>query len=217
MSDHPGTVFVIDDEAAMRKALARLLAAAGIPAATFASAPEFLAAYDPAAPGCLLLDLAMPGLNGLELQQALLARGEAPPIVFLTGRAEVSDGIRAMKGGACEFLTKPFEDDVLIAAVQRAFARDAAERARRAELADIRRRLATLTPREFQVLGCVVAGKLNKQTAAELGTVEKTIKVHRARVIEKLQVQSLAELVLLAHRAGLTVAGGSGSPPAAKD
>ena len=204
MNSSTPTVFVVDDELSVRKAIARLLQAAGLTPATFASAAEFLAAYDPAAPGCLLLDMTMPGLSGLDLQQALVARGEPPPIIFLTGHADIPDTVQAMKGGAVEFLTKPVEDARLLDAVRSAFARDAVERAAHAELAGIRQRLATLTPREFQVLGCVVAGKLNKQTAAELGTVEKTIKVHRARVVEKLQVHSLAELVLLAARAGLS-------------
>lgn len=146
----------------------------------------------------------MPGLNGLELQQALRARGSLLPVIFLTGRAEIADSVRAMKGGAVEFLTKPVEDEKLLAAVREAFATDAGARAEHAATDAIRQRLATLTPRELQVMRCVIAGKLNKQTAAELGTVEKTIKVHRARVIEKMQASSLAELVLLAARVGLT-------------
>ncbi|HEX6734569.1 MAG TPA: response regulator [Azonexus sp.] len=213
----PATVFIVDDEASVRKATARLLAAAGLPAATFASAAEFLAAYDPAMPGCLLLDLSMPGQSGLDLQLALRAQGAPLPVIFLTGRADVQATVQAMKGGAIEFLTKPFEAEMLIASVHAAFARDAGERTKRAELADIRRRLATLTPRETQVLGCVIAGKLNKQTAAELGTVEKTIKVHRARVVEKLQVHSLAELVLLANKAGIVPETAAAAHPASGD
>lgn len=204
MNSTTSTVFIVDDELPVRKAIARLLQAAGLTAATFASAEEFLTAYDPQAPGCLLLDMTMPGLSGLDLQKALVARGEPLPIIFLTGHADIPDTVQAMKGGAVEFLTKPVEDATLLDAVRTAFARDAVERVARDELAGIRQRLATLTPRELQVLGCVVAGKLNKQTAAELGTVEKTIKVHRARVVEKMQVRSLAELVLLAARAGIS-------------
>lgn len=204
MSGQTSTVFVVDDEFSMRKATARLLRSAGLTASTFASAEEFLGAYDPEVVGCLVLDLSMPGLCGLELQKTLLASGDSIPIIFLTGRADVHDTVQAMKGGAVEFFTKPVEDELLIAAVRCAIDRDAIARAERAELAEIRGRLATLTPRELQVLAHVVAGRLNKQTAAELGTAEKTIKVHRARIIEKLHVQSLPELVLLAARAGIS-------------
>lgn len=204
MSGQTSTVFVVDDELSMRKATARLLRFAGLTTSTFASAEEFLGAYDPEAAGCLVLDLSMPGLSGLELQKTLIARGDPIPIIFLTGTADVPDTVQAMRGGAVEFLTKPVEDELLIGAVRRAIDRDAMVRAERAELAEIRGRLATLTPRELQVLAHVVAGRRNKQTADELGTAEKTIKVHRARIIEKLQVQSLPELVLLAARAGIS-------------
>lgn len=204
MSQPAPTVFVVDDENSVRKALCRLLASAGFAAASYASADEFLAGYERAQPGCLILDLSMPGLNGLELQQALRARDSLLPVIFLTGHAEIADSVRAMKGGAVEFLTKPVEDEKLLAAVREALATDAGARAEQAATDAIRQRLATLTPRELQVLRCVIAGKLNKQTAAELGTVEKTIKVHRARVIEKMQAGSLPELVLLAARVGLT-------------
>lgn len=205
MSGQTCTVFVVDDEISVRKATARLLKSAGLTALTFASAQEFLDVYDPDVAGCLVLDLSMPGLNGLELQEMLLAKADPPPIIFLTGHADVRDTVQAMKGGAVEFLTKPVEDERLIDAVQCAIKKDSIARAERAELAEIRVRLATLTPRELQVLAYVVAGRLNKQTAAELGTVEKTIKVHRARIIEKLHVQSLPELVLLAARAGISL------------
>jgi FixJ family two-component response regulator len=150
-----------------------------------------------------VLDLAMPGLSGLELQDALLAKGSAPPIIFLTGHAEVPDSVRAMKHGAVDFLVKPVDENALIAAVRNAIEWDRVDRLRRAELADIMRRLARLTPRESQVLGYVLAGKLNKQTALELGTVEKTVKVHRARIMKKMCVTSLAELIQLASRAGI--------------
>lgn len=203
MNDRPSSVFIVDDDPAVRKATARLLLAAGFIVSPFASAGEFLESYAPDTPGCLLLDLAMPERDGLELQQALLAAGEPPPIIFMSGCADVSRTVRAMKLGAFDFLVKPVEEGVLIAAVQNAFAHDRAERLARRELAAIRRRFDALTPRELQVLRCVVAGRLNKQTADELGTVEKTIKVHRARVMDKLQVDSLAELVLLAARIGI--------------
>ena len=200
MSERKPTVFVVDDEAAVRKALSRLLRSAEIEAVVFASAADFLAAHDSSAPGCLLLDVSMPGLNGLELQQALTARGSNLPIIFLSGHADVPISVQAMKDGATDFLTKPVLDEVLLTAVRVAFERDRATRIARAELADIAARLATLTRREREVLDHVVDGQLNKQIAGDLGTVEQTIKVHRARVMEKMKVQSLAELVRLVER-----------------
>ena len=202
MSREP-TVFVVDDDDGVRKALVRVLRAEGLDVAAYASAQEYIEAYDPDRPGCLVLDLAMPGLGGLDLQTILRDKGGAPPIVFLSGQAALADGITAMKEGAVEFLTKPVEDATLILAVRSAMNKDQIDRGERRELADIRRRVATLTPRELQVMRCVLGGMLNKQTAAELGTVEKTIKVHRARVMEKMQVASLAELVRLAAKAGI--------------
>jgi FixJ family two-component response regulator len=195
------TVYVVDDEPSVRKAIERLLRSAGLVVSTYASAHEYLERYDPNAPGCLVLDLAMPGLSGHDLQDALAARGGAPPIIFLTGHAGVPDSVRAMKRGAVEFLTKPVDDTTLIDAVMNAVEKDRIERSKRAERAEIRKRLASLTARESQVLHYVVAGKLNKQIAGELGTVEKTVKVHRARVMRKMQVRSLAELVQLAVQA----------------
>jgi len=203
MTSESPTVFVVDDEESVRKALARLLRSASFHVAAFASPREFLESYDPHAPGCLILDVAMPGLNGLELQQQLADRGAGLPIIFLTGRADVPMSVQAMKKGALDFLTKPVNDESLLAAVRGAIQRDYADRQARAELGDIKQRLETLTPREREVLVHVVSGKLNKQTAAELGTVEKTIKVHRARVMEKMMVQSVAELVRLAEKAGI--------------
>jgi len=206
----PGpVVFLVDDDPSVRKAIARLLRAAGLAVSTCASAQEYLEHRDPDVPGCLVLDLAMPGLSGLDLQQALAARGEAPPIIFLSGHADVPASVQAMKRGAIEFLTKPVDARALIDAVRNALEKDRIDRSANAELADIRKRLATLTPRESQVLGYVVAGKPNKQTGAALGTVEKTIKVHRARIMQKMQVQSLAELVQLAVRAGITSTAGN--------
>jgi len=197
------TVFVIDDEESVRKALARLLRSAGFNPAVFGSSHEFLEAQVPDAPGCLVLDLAMPGLNGLELQRALADRGAGWPIIFLTGRADVPMSVEAMKQGAFDFLTKPVHDETLLAAVRHALEGDRAARHARSQLDEVDRRLATLTPREREVLAQVVAGRLNKQIAADLGTVEKTIKVHRARVMEKMKVQSVAELVRLTERAGV--------------
>jgi FixJ family two-component response regulator len=203
MSSPAATVFVVDDELSVRQSLSRLLRAAGLNVATFASAQAFLKGYDPSAPGCLVLDLAMPGLNGLELQDALAARGGVVPIIFLTGHGDLPSGVRAMKHGAVDFLSKPVDAADLIRAVRSGIEKDQIARRVDAELTEIRQRLATLTPREYEVLRHVVSGKLNKQIAADLGTVEKTVKVHRARVMEKVQVGSLAELVRLAHRAGI--------------
>lgn len=203
MSGAEPTVFIVDDDLAVRKSLARLLRAAGVKAATFCSSEEFLERFDPAAPACLVLDVAMPGLNGMALQEALKAKGVAIPIIFLTGQGDIPTSVQAMKRGAQDFLTKPVNADDLLAAVSAAIDKDRGSRQARAELDDILERLATLTPREREVLEHVVAGQLNKQTAAELGTVEKTIKVHRARVMEKMKAQSVAELVRLAGRAGI--------------
>jgi FixJ family two-component response regulator len=172
----------------------------------FGSPQEFLERHDPRAPGCLVLDLAMPGLNGLELQAALTVKGSAIPIIFLTGHGNIPASVQAMKRGALDFLTKPVNDDDLLKAVQAAIEKDRLARIARAELEDIQARLDSLTPREREVLTHVVSGQLNKQTAADLGTVEKTIKVHRGRVMEKMKVHSVAELVHLAERAGIRAA-----------
>jgi FixJ family two-component response regulator len=200
MTDREPTVFVVDDEAAVRKALSRLLRSAEIETVVFASATDFLAAHDSNAPGCLLLDVAMPDLSGPELQQTLAARGTTLPIIFLSGHADVPISVQAMKDGATDFLTKPVQDEVLLTAVRAALEKDRADRIARAELDDIASRLATLTRREREVLEHVVSGQLNKQIAGDLGTVEQTIKVHRARVMEKMKVQSLAELVRIVER-----------------
>lgn len=197
------TVFVVDDEPTLLRAIARLLASAGWQAVTYASPAEFLEKLDPARPGCLVLDVSMPGLDGLALQEALAARGSELPIVFLTGKGDVPMSVRAMKRGAIDFLLKPVDERELLPAIERAFETDRARRRARAEREEARRRLATLTPRERQVLELVVSGRLNKQVAGELGTVEKTIKVHRGRVMEKMKAASLAELVRLAQRAGI--------------
>jgi FixJ family two-component response regulator len=203
LAPRPPTVFIVDDDAAVRKGLSRLLRSAGLAVATFASPREFLDRHDPNAPGCLVLDVAMPGLNGLELQQALIAGGHELAIVFLTGHGDIPMSVQAMKSGAVDFLTKPVNDDDLLTAVRVAIEKDRLQRQARSELADIQQRLAALTPREHEVLQHLITGQLNKQIAADLGTVEKTIKVHRARVLEKMQVRSVAELVHLAERAGI--------------
>ena len=197
------TVFIVDDDASVLKGLRRMIEGAGLKVATFDSSQQFLDCHDPNAPGCLLLDVEMPGLNGIELQRSLAKRGGILPIIFLTGYGDVPKGVQAMKRGAVDFLTKPADEKELLAAIGQAFDRDRVLRQERRDLADIHGRLATLTAREREVLAYIVSGRRNKEVAADLGTVEKTIKVHRGRVMEKLQVRSLAELVRLAERAGV--------------
>jgi FixJ family two-component response regulator len=194
------TVFVVDDYAPGRRSISRLLRTAGFAVTTFASAKEFLAQYDSETPGCLVLDLAMPEVTGLELQSILAGKGNLLPIIFLTAHGNVPKSVQAMKGGASDFLTRPVNDEDLLAAIRVAIEKDRALRREQAELSEIRARLATLTPREREVLEYVVAGKLNKQIAGDLGTVEQTIKVHRAHVMQKMRAQSVAELVRLAQR-----------------
>ena len=195
------TVFLVDDDRSVLRAIGRLVRSAGWNVATFGSAQEFLDRQDPDAPGCLVLDLSMPGLNGLELQQALARAGHRLPIIFLTGHGDIPMSVRAMKSGALDFLSKPCADEELLSAIRLALSRDQQFRLERAEVRALAERFATLTPREHQVMLGVVAGQLNKQIAADLGTVEKTIKVHRARVMEKLGVTSVADLVRLTERA----------------
>src|SRR5213596_3449354 len=197
------TVFVIDDDAAVRKAVSRLLRSAGIAVAVFASPREFLAQYDPDMPGCLVLDLAMPDINGLQLQTALTEKGCILPIIFLTGHGDVSKSVQAMKQGAFDFLSKPVKDKDLLAAVRAAIERDTVARQEQAKLSEIRARLDTLTPREREVLEHVVSGKLNKQIAGDLSITEATVKMHRARVMAKMKVQSVAELARLTERCGI--------------
>jgi FixJ family two-component response regulator len=196
------TVFVVDDYAPGRRSISRLLRAAGFAVTAFASAKEFLAQYDPETPGCLVLDLAMPAVSGLELQDILADRGSLLPIIFLTAHGDIPKSVQAMKRGASDFLMKPVNDEDLLAAVRVAIEKDRAFRREQAELFEIRARLATLTPREREVLEYVVAGKLNKQIAGVLGTVEQTVKIHRAHVMQKMRVQSVAELVRMTERCG---------------
>jgi len=196
------TVFVVDDDAAIRKAVLRLLRSAGIAAAAFESPTEFLAQYDPNTPGCLVLDLEMPGFNGLQLQTALAEKGSSLPIIFLTGHGDVSKSVQAMKGGAFDFLTKPVNAKNLLPAIRAAIERDAVARVEQAKFSEIHACLDTLTPREREVLQHVVAGKMNKQIAGDLGITEATVKMHRARVMAKMKVQSVAELARLMERCG---------------
>ncbi len=197
------TVFVVDDDAAIRKAVSRLLRSAGIAVAVFESPTEFLTQYDPNTRGCLVLDLAMPRFNGLQLQTVLGEKGSILPIIFLSGHGDVSKSVQAMKGGAFDFLTKPVNAKNLLPAIRAAIERDAVARREQAELSEIRARLDTLTPREREVLEHVVTGKLNKQVAGDLGITEATVKMHRARVIAKMKVQSVTELARLTERCGI--------------
>jgi FixJ family two-component response regulator len=207
MTEPASTVFLVDDDPAVLRGIARLLRAGGFVVHTFASSEEFLERHDPAAPGCAVLDISMRGLSGLGLQRALAERGSERPIVFLTGRADVPMSVQAMKAGAVDFLTKPVEADQLIAAIRLALARDQSSRAARTERDTIEQRLAALTPREHEVLLHVIAGRLNKQIAADLGTAEKTVKVHRGRIMAKLGVRSVAALVRMTQQVGLSPAG----------
>ncbi|HWX79533.1 MAG TPA: response regulator [Steroidobacteraceae bacterium] len=200
-----GTVFIVDDAREIRTALSRLLTAAGFAVRAFDSAGRYLDEQDLEAPGCLLLDMCMPGMNGLELQRMLVHSPYARPIVFLTGQGDIQSSVQAMKAGAVDFLTKPIEDERLVAAIERALKRDAAERQERTIRNAIQQRFLLLTPRERQVMTHVIRGRLNKQIAADLGTGEKTIKVHRARVMSKLVVRSVAELVKLGARVSITM------------
>ena len=196
-------VFVVDDEPAVRKALQRLLGAAHLEARAFGSAQEFLLALDQEQPGCVILDYQMPGLNGLELQEMLAARGEMLQIVFLTGHGDIPKSVRAMQGGAVDFLVKPAGREQILPAVERALARAAQQRANRAEIEELRARIALLSPREHEVMGHVIAGRLNKQIADILGTAERTVKIQRAAVMHKMGVRSVAELVRQTERAGV--------------
>ena len=201
-TDQPSAhIHVVDDDAWVRKAIVRLLGAEGFTATAHRSAESFLAASDLRQHGCLLLDVALPGLDGLALQQALAERGSHMPIIFVTGQADVPMCAQAMKLGAFDFLTKPVDDTVLLAAIDRALAKDLLLRRACRQRDATESLLATLTPREREVLTHVMAGRLNKQIAADLGTAEKTVKVHRARGMEKMQVHSVAELVRIVERA----------------
>lgn len=200
MKELDAVVFVIDDDRMIRDGLRSLIRSIGLRVELFASAQEFLTATLPSAPACLVLDVRMPVLSGLDLQLKLSDAGIEIPIIFLTGHGDIPMSVRAMKGGAHEFLTKPVRGQDLVDAVQKAIARDRELRSHRAELSEIRIRFSSLTPRENQVLNLVVAGLLNKQIAAELGTSELTIKTHRLHVMEKTGAESLAHLVRMTER-----------------
>lgn len=211
------TVLVVDDDELFRRALKRLLTGAGYVVETFASADELLEREPLAEPGCLILDVKLPGTSGLDLHDLLRSTGMETATIFVSGQADVSTSIRAMKSGAIDFLTKPVDAIELLAAVERALARERMRRITEAQLSDLRRRAARLTPRERQVCALVASGRLNKQIAAELGTSEKTVKVHRHRVMEKLELSSLPELVRFADRLGLRYRTGESSDQPSDD
>jgi FixJ family two-component response regulator len=205
MATSEEVIFVVDDDVSMRKLIALLLSLAGYRVETFASAQEFLEANCTSALACLILDVQLPGLNGLELQQKLAEAGRMLPIVFVTGYGDIPTSVKAMKAGAVDFLAKPFSEGALLSAVRHALERSRRESAVKSELIKAKELLATLTARETEVLTHIVAGRLNKQMAAEMGIAEPTVKIHRGRIMKKLGVKSVAQLVQLAMKAGLAL------------
>jgi len=206
-------VFVVDDDSSVRESLRRLISSVGFGVEVFPSAQAFLRARRPDAPGCLVLDVRLPGLSGLDLQRELADTDAALPIIFLTGHGDIPMSVRAMKAGAVEFLTKPFREQDLLDAIRNAIERDRTIRAERRERTELRGRYVSLTPRERDVLARIVAGLLNKQIAAELGTSEATVKEQRAHVMTKMQAGSVADLVRFASRLGISPAGSGSHPP----
>ena len=205
MTETPAIVYVVDDHPSVRRAIKRLVESEGLQVELFGSAPEFLQARRPDAPSCLVLDIKLPGISGLDFQPQLTAADIRIPIIFITGHGDIPMTVRAMKAGAVEFLTKPFRDEDLLDAIQVALERDRTRRQQESEIAALRERFESLTPREREILPLVVSGRPNKQIAAGLGTSEITIKVHRASVMRKMQAESLADLVRMAGRLGLPV------------
>ena len=199
MTDTEALVFVVDDDASLRASLQDLLESVGLRVAACASAQDFLHRPRPEVPSCLVLDVRLPGLSGLELQQRMAVGDLAMPIIFITGHGDIPMSVQAMKAGAVDFLPKPFREQDVLDAVHQALARDRHARAQQAERAALRRRVAALTPRQREVMAQMVAGRLNKQIAGDLGTSEKTIKVHRQRVMTKLNVRSVADLIPVSY------------------
>jgi FixJ family two-component response regulator len=208
MTELPDVVYVVDDDPSVRKALERLFRSIGYECISFSSATEFLAGKRRDAPACLVLDVRLPGLSGLDLQRQMAEANMLIPIVFLTGHGDVPLSVRAMKAGAVDFLTKPFHEQDLLDAVRSALDRNRASKLHESETSTLHQRYETLTPREREVFVLIVTGRLNKQAAAELGTSERTIKAHRHQVMEKMQAESPAELGAMAERLGLTTSKG---------
>lgn len=197
-------VYIVDDDLSVRRSTERLVKSAGFKVQTFTSAREFLASPRPGGPACLVLDVRMPGLSGMELQRELAQSGIHIPIIFITGHGDIPMSVRAMKAGAVEFLTKPFRSRGLLDAIRAAIARDQSAQKEQSEIGELRRRYEQLTPREREVMALVITGRLNKQVAGELATTERTIKFHRAHIMQKMCAESLADLVRMAEKLGIS-------------